>query len=553
MNYSSKKFSPEQIKDILSYYVSNLDKPIFYVYDTLPDEQWATLAWAYSRTHEWFRQRLLKAIEDDDFSADEILEAVKVKKEKNKTWDEVKIQEKARKFIQKWVQDYGHSSLKELSHVRICIEWVSDLIWKDITWRRLTSPIVKSSRYIDWTKVLDSSNIDKDIAKSKYAKIYSEALVYLHEAYVECTDIISKYVESSNVDYLKAVLDEASEEDRKVAELGFKKACKWKSFDASRYLLTASMQTSMALSMNVRTLEYMITRLLSSPLNEAQEVWQMLLEEWRNSVFPVFLWEKCHSKRDKCLIDIENRLFSFVKEKLSFESNGNFELNDRVMMHESRILDDAYIASSIVFRYSNGSFSQVYNEIKKNPEYIEQIMDIAYKWKDRFTPTLREIEHNWSLTFETLMDYGGYRDIHRHRMWTLTRQLLTTHHWYEVPSLVKESWCEEIYKKAMDKAKEVYDQIYEEFPYQAQFIVPFAYRYRTMYSWNPREIQYFIELRSAPQGHESYRWIAQDLHGIMLQRFPVFAKNINCNREVVKLWRLKQAIKFFKKQRDGGI
>jgi hypothetical protein len=33
-------------------------------------------------------------------------------------------------------------------------------------------------------------------------------------------------------------------------------------------------------------------------------------------------------------------------------------------------------------------------------------MDIAYKDKDRFTPTLREVEHSGSITFETLMDYG---------------------------------------------------------------------------------------------------------------------------------------------------
>ena len=132
MQYFSDKFTKEQIEDILSYYVSSIDKPVFYIYDTLPDEQWATLAWAYSRTHVWFRERLLKAIEDDDFSAEEILASVKAKKWQKQ---DTKIQEKARKFIQKWVQDYGHNSLKELSHVRICIEWVSDLVWKDITWR----------------------------------------------------------------------------------------------------------------------------------------------------------------------------------------------------------------------------------------------------------------------------------------------------------------------------------------------------------------------------------------------------------------------------------
>jgi len=105
----------------------------------------------------------------------------------------------------------------------------------------------------------------------------------------------------------------------------------------------------------------------------------------------------------------------------------------------------------------------------------------------------------------------------------------------------------------MLKAKETFDLIEKDFPYQAQFIVPFAYRYRTMYCWNPREIQYFVELRSAPQGHESYRGIAQDLHTQMLNRFPVFAKYIKCNREEVNLGRLKQAISYFKKKQSGGV
>jgi thymidylate synthase ThyX len=550
MEYSSKKFTGEQIKDILLYFVSSIDKPVFYVFDTLPDEQWATLAWAYSRTHVWFRQRLLSAIEDDDFSAEEILEAVQAKKEKK---NDSKIQTKARNFIQKWVQDYWHNSLKELSHARICIEWVSDLVWKDITWRRLTSPIVKSSRYIDWTAVLDNKNIDKDIASSKYSAIYSETLEYLHTAYIECTEKITKYVEESNKDYLESLLSDTSDEDKEVVENWFRKACKGKSFDASRYLLTASMPTSMALSMNLRTLEYLITRLLSSPLREAQEVGQMLLEEWRNSIFPVFLWEKCHSKRDESLIEIENNLFNFVKNNFSFEKEEKYEITNRVNVEPQRILDDLYMAASIAFKYSNWSFTQIYEELKQNPHFVEEIIDLAFKNKDKFTNTLREIEHNWNITFETLMDYGWYRDVHRHRMGTLTRQNLTTNHGYETPDLVIKSWCLEIFKNAMKKAKETYDLIYKDFPYQAQFIVPFAYRYRTMYSWNPREIQYFIELRSTPQGHESYRWIAQDLHTEISKKLPYFAKYINCNREEVSLWRLKQAISYFKKKRDWKL
>jgi len=548
---SSRKFTPKQVEDILLYFVSNLEGKVFYVYDTLSDEQWATLAGAYSRTHVGFRERLLQAIEEDDFEADEILQAIETAR--NKPATEHKNQEKARKFIQKWVQDYGHNSLKELSHVRVCIEWVSDLVGKDITGRRLTSPIVKSSRYIDWTEVLSDANIDKDILNSQYASVYKETLEALHDAYIECTNKISSYVETSNQDYFHELLTETPENERNVVKLWFEKACKGKSFDASRYLLTASMPTSMALSMNLRTLEYMITRLLSNPLAEANEVGQLLLEEGRRTVFPVFLGEKCHSKRDTCLIDIENRLFDLVRTSFSFEKTLNFERTQRVDMHPERTLDDAYMAASMAYRYSRGSFGQVYDEVKANPSLIETIFAIAYEDKDRFTPTLRETEHAWNIAFETLMDYGGYRDVHRHRMGSLTRQLLTAHHGFETPQLVTDSWCQEIFERAMLKAKETFDLIEKDFPYQAQFIVPFAYRYRTMYCWNPREIQYFVELRSAPQGHESYRGIAQDLHTQMLNRFPVFAKYIKCNREEVNLGRLKQAISYFKKKQSGGV
>jgi thymidylate synthase ThyX len=78
----------------------------------------------------------------------------------------------------------------------------------------------------------------------------------------------------------------------------------------------------------------------------------------------------------------------------------------------------------------------------------------------------------------------------------------------------------------MKKADIFYKKIYKDFPYQAQYIVPYAYKYRTMYSWNPRQIQYFVELRSAPQGHESYREIAQELHEKMAKKLPYFCKYI---------------------------
>ena len=39
-----------------------------------------------------------------------------------------------------------------------------------------------------------------------------------------------------------------------------------------------------------------------------------------------------------------------------------------------------------------------------------------------------------------------------------------------------------------------------------------AHRIRFTMTLNAREAMHLIELRSQPQGHESYRWVAQEMH-----------------------------------------
>ena len=48
-------------------------------------------------------------------------------------------------------------------------------------------------------------------------------------------------------------------------------------------------------------------------------------------------------------------------------------------------------------------------------------------------------------------------------------------------------------------------------PTDAQYAVPLAYRLRWYFRANLREIYHLCELRSSPQGHPDYRWIAQEM------------------------------------------
>jgi thymidylate synthase ThyX len=64
----------------------------------------------------------------------------------------------------------------------------------------------------------------------------------------------------------------------------------------------------------------------------------------------------------------------------------------------------------------------------------------------------------------------------------------------------------------MERAKQAYEEIYKEFPKEAQYIVPFGYRIRWYINLNLREIFHLTELRSSQQGHPDYRRVAQTIY-----------------------------------------
>jgi thymidylate synthase ThyX len=78
----------------------------------------------------------------------------------------------------------------------------------------------------------------------------------------------------------------------------------------------------------------------------------------------------------------------------------------------------------------------------------------------------------------------------------------------------------------MERAAEAYEKIAKEFPEEAQYIVPLAFRKRTLFTWNLRELHHFIPLRSGKKGHISYRRIAQQCFKEIEKIHPLLAKYI---------------------------
>jgi len=70
----------------------------------------------------------------------------------------------------------------------------------------------------------------------------------------------------------------------------------------------------------------------------------------------------------------------------------------------------------------------------------------------------------------------------------------------------------------MERSAELYAVLAEPFPAQASYAVSLGYRIRYVMQMNAREAMHLCELRSSPQGHATYRRIAQEMHRQIAER-----------------------------------
>ena len=129
-------------------------------------------------------------------------------------------------------------------------------------------------------------------------------------------------------------------------------------------------------------------------------------------------------------------------------------------------------------------------------------------------------------TFEILANFGMFRDLHRHRLLTIQRQLLSTHHGFDTPPEIVDAGLDRTFRECMDTSHAVYMSLSKTLPEEAQYVVNFAYRYPFFIKLNLREACHMIELRTTPQGHRDYRNICQQMYRHIERVHPLLAQGI---------------------------
>jgi thymidylate synthase ThyX len=118
--------------------------------------------------------------------------------------------------------------------------------------------------------------------------------------------------------------------------------------------------------------------------------------------------------------------------------------------------------------------------------------------------------------------------MHRHRRCVQIVQDYTAAHGYDVPPEIDSAGLTVRYDSVMERARDTSVQLAErganEAAEQSQYVIPLAFRKRTLFKMDLAEVIYISELRTGAAGHFSYRSVAYAMYEAVAHRYPALAK-----------------------------
>jgi len=416
-----------------------------------------------------------------------------------KPFDEIAAEltdERSAEFNEKWVVGYGHASVAEHAVLHLALENVSRLAIETIEGNRLGSYTEKSTRYQEWDT--DAYYFPAELQENDLADEFKSCCAHLFSTYCESISKVEAWIRTTQPQRADETLR------------AFSRRVKPAAVDICRFLLPAAALANVGVTMNARTLEYAICKMLSSPLDEVRVIGEQLRDVCQSETPTLIKYAACNDY----MISTREMLGGYASG-VSPENDDDFRLLSWDHKGEDQIL------AALLFRFGRNKafgscldFVCALSEAEKE-RFIAELMGP----RDTFDQPLREFEYA-QMAYEVVMDQGAYFEFKRHRMMTQTVQPLTSHLRFAVPRGITESGCEEAYIEAMRDAAKLSVRLAEQNPDVASYIIPNGFNRRVLFSMNLRQAFHFCRLRSAQNAHFSIRRIAYRIAESIQQIYP---------------------------------
>jgi thymidylate synthase ThyX len=537
------RFSEEE-KAQLKGHFSNADRAVFAITTPRQVDRGALMS-RYSRTDKSMRRVFL-----DEFA---------------------KNPDRGEEFYRKVLLEYGDDSVAELGEAQVALEGISNIAAKKIEDRRIgLSYLEKSSRYVPFDqKVAGLYRYCREerIMSSKHADRYMQACDHSFGTYSKNVPVLIKFLEEREpIDRLfffdsesKTDVPFGSLKDSKDVEVArriYRSTVRAKALDLLRGLLPAATMTNVGMTGNGRAFEYLLSIMHGSKLGELRSLGEQLFSELQ-AVIPSFV-RRANDRHGQALQSYlartEGTLQALVQRHLSGIEPGASPGPVKLLEFEDDLAAEVKVASAALYEHADGrSLEQIASRVRSMPPHERQGIIRAYtQFRENRRHRPGRAFEMVDYTFELFTNFGMFRDLHRHRVLTIERQLLSTRHGYDMPPELAEAGVDREFKECMDMSRAVYEQM-SEMPEEAQYVVNFAYRYPYFIKMNLREACHMIELRTAPQGHPDYRAVCQQMYGQIKQVHPVLAEGIKfADMKSYQLERLDAEKKMEKKRQAMG-
>lgn len=423
-------------------------------------------------------------------------------------------------FHEKWVIGYGHASVAEHAVLHIAVENVSRLAIECLESNRLASYTEKSTRYQKWDP--DSYYFPKELANnpSLQAK-YQDTCRLLFDTYHQSIPAIKAIVENENL------------QERKETTNAWNRRIRTEYVDVSRFLLPSSSLANVGITINSRSLEHALCKMLSHPLDEVREIGEQMKEVALQNV-PTLIK---YANSLPYLETVRKNIEAYLGEKQTQEqSQGHTDLIAFEEEGENRVL------AAVLFGYGTLPYTHYLSKVRDMSEAEKKHLTSLFLGNlSRHDHPIRELEH-MNFTFEIVLDQGAYFELKRHRIMTQTPQMLASHLGYSIPRKMVQAGLKEKYIQAMEMAQDTYQDLQKWNPHLGSYIVPNGFNRRVLITMNLRSAFHLINLRAAPNAHFSIRRVARQVLDQLKKISPLLSEYIHL--EGTETWREIEEIHF---------
>jgi len=456
---------------------------------------------------------------------------------------------KAEQFLNTFYFQYGHRSIADLAHIAFAIERLSILAAIELVDEQRWDGQERSTRYQNFKK---SGYTTPDFSADHAAR----------QRYTDAADFLfAEYIGISEAMFIH--LAEKTPKPAEMEQAAYDRTLKARAFDISRYLLPLATNTSLGQIVNARTLENQISRLLSHSHGEIRQLGELLREAARTPAYNVNhatwkkLIEEIRAVDDGLAERAAGELLKPVKVAptlVKYTNPNTYDIETRkelaqaaaelmrdtagnaLPIEKAPVVDlledeplDVELATTLLYGSCHYSYRQLRDQVMSHPAgYWHEIIALGTKHRGKHDELPRPYSAGQAFRFDILMDIGGFRDMHRHRRCVQVQQGFTTAHGYDLPPDIVAAGLQPRYGALMQRVTDAIEGLSSapapEISANAQYLIPLAFRKRTLFKMDFAEALYIAELRTTPAGHWSYREVAHQMYELVAKRYPALGK-----------------------------